>query len=548
VPSQYPTIQAAIDDCNNGDTVIVVEGTYTGTGNKNLDYGGKAITIRSTDPNDPNVVLATVIDCENSGRGFYFHSGEEANSIVSGLRITNGYVLKANGGGICCIGSSPTIEKCVIMDNRVQGSDCFYPGGSGCSVYGGGVYCASSNAVIIGCRISNNTTSGGDADGAEIDAGHAYGGGIYGSNNSYLKIDRCTITGNIASGGTSEMGSSGAGHGGGIYGKLTVTNTVLKDNYAKSFYAGNGAYGGGGYFLQNSSIINCLITGNKTCCENSRGGGIYGTGDLYIANCRLMDNWTPRDGGGMYLKYGLVKVVNCLFSGNESFDHGGGIYADSADTTITNCTITENRAPGGRGGGINTGASSTIRNSIIWNNECYKGYTDTEIYGSPIVTYSDIKGNWPGTGNINVDPCFVEPGYWDDNNTPTNIGDDFWIGGDYHLSQMAAGQASDSPCVDAGSDLAANLGMNICTTRTDHVSDAVIIDMGYHYGSCCLVQVNAADINGQGGVDFIDYAILTSQWKETPGIPSADIAPPCGDDIVDGKDLALLVDSWLWGK
>jgi hypothetical protein len=66
-----------------------------GTNNRDLDFHGKAITVRSTNPNDPTVVAATVIDCQgtpsNSHIGFDFHSGEGASSLLFGLTITNGY-------------------------------------------------------------------------------------------------------------------------------------------------------------------------------------------------------------------------------------------------------------------------------------------------------------------------------------------------------------------------------------------------------------------------------------------------------------------------
>jgi hypothetical protein len=97
--------------------------------------------------------------------------------------------------------------------------------------------------------------------------------------------------------------------------------------------------------------------------------------------------------------------------------------------------------------------------------------------------------------------------------------------------------------MDAGSDSAANLGMDIFTTRTDEVGDKGIVDMGYHY-----FISNPADISGEGGVDFFDYAIFASQWKQMPGVPSADIAPPGGDGIVNEKDFAFLIKYWLWGK
>ncbi len=52
----FDAIQEAINAASSPDEVVVIEGTYTGPGNRDLDPNGKAITVRSTDPNDPNVV------------------------------------------------------------------------------------------------------------------------------------------------------------------------------------------------------------------------------------------------------------------------------------------------------------------------------------------------------------------------------------------------------------------------------------------------------------------------------------------------------------
>jgi lysophospholipase L1-like esterase len=56
---------------------------------------------------------------------------------------------------------------------------------------------------------------------------------------------------------------------------------------------------------------------------------------------------------------------------------------------------------------------------------------------------------------------------------------------------------------------------------------------------------NSADLYDDGIVDFIDFAILADQWRQTPGTPSADIAPQWGDGVVDYNDLGLMTQQWL---
>ena len=84
--------------------------------------------------------------------------------------------------------------------------------------------------------------------------------------------------------------------------------------------------------------------------------------------------------------------------------------------------------------------------------------------GAPVIDYSCVQGwigNWGGTGNIGGDPLFV---------TGPN--------GDYYLSQVPAGQAQNSACVDTGDPIAPVIAG---TTRTDSVPDAAPVDMGYHF-------------------------------------------------------------------
>ena len=247
VPLDYPTIQAAIDASLNGDTVLVAPGTYTGDGNRDIDFMGKAITVKSEE--GPQTCI---IDCQGSPnephRGFYFHNSEDTNSVVEGFTITNGYDTYNMGGGIYCDASSPHIENCIVSANT--------------ALFGGGIACIDSQANIIRCIIQNNSAD--------------YAGGIRitgtTSTSSLLTITNCFIIGNKAkdSGGGIHcygdiimtncfvVGNKAEGSsGGGIYcyGKTTLLNCTISGNYA-------GSYGGGGIHLNTGKISNSIIYGN----------------------------------------------------------------------------------------------------------------------------------------------------------------------------------------------------------------------------------------------------------------------------------------------
>ncbi|MHC4527270.1 MAG: hypothetical protein ACYS29_05260, partial [Planctomycetota bacterium] len=94
---RYDYIQDAIDDAINSDEIVVNAGTYQ----ESIDFVGKDLTVRSTDPNDPAVVAATVIDGAGQGPVVTFANGESPDCLLSGFTITDGNCLE--GGGIYCI-------------------------------------------------------------------------------------------------------------------------------------------------------------------------------------------------------------------------------------------------------------------------------------------------------------------------------------------------------------------------------------------------------------------------------------------------------------
>jgi hypothetical protein len=160
---------------------------------------------------------------------------------------------------------------------------------------------------------------------------------------------------------------------------------------------------------------------------------------------------------------------------------GGGIaFWENSQPTCESNTIVENSASV-EGGGIYCNSiwadPLVITNTIFWDNS---GPTGQEIwigeggyFSILTLSYSDVQGgqssvyvdpgstlNW-GAGMIDADPLFVTGPM-----------------GDYYLSQLAAGQGTDSPCVDTGDPTSA---MIIGTTRTDEIQDSGVVDMGFHY-------------------------------------------------------------------
>ena len=112
------TIQAGIDAALGGDEVVVANGDYRGAGNKNLDFHGKLITVRSAS----GVPEDCVINCEGAGRGFIFQTGETAEAVVEGLRIFNGSDGFLSGGAISILFSSPTIANCQLLQCHASGN------------------------------------------------------------------------------------------------------------------------------------------------------------------------------------------------------------------------------------------------------------------------------------------------------------------------------------------------------------------------------------------------------------------------------------------
>ncbi|MCH8006889.1 MAG: hypothetical protein IH888_11770 [Planctomycetes bacterium] len=432
----FCSIQDAIDAAVDGDEVVVSAGTYF----ESIDVLGKAITVRSSLGPGVTTIDGTglndsVVKCI---------SGEGPGTVLEGFTVTGGTgtvfpFVGVIGGGMFNHNSSPTIINIIFIGNTAQDgggmanfncsptvTDCTFSGNTASS--GGGMRDNNnSSPTVTNCTFSGNT------------AGFA-GGGMYNTNSSPT-VTHCTFRGNLAIGGGGMSNSSGN--------SPTITSCTFSENTAD--------FGGGMYNLTGASptVTHCEFNGNTAGVWG--GGMVNSDSSPTVTDCSFREN-SSLFGGGMRNGGGTPTVINCVFSGNSANSQGGGMYNQSGSSpVITHCTFSVNSAVVG-GGMYNVDSSPKVINCILW------GDSPDEIFDlsrTSIVTYSDVAGGFTGEGNIDADPLF----------TPGPLGS-------YYLSQIAAGQVEDSPCVDTGDP---NSPLIKGTTRSDEVADADLVDMGYHW-------------------------------------------------------------------
>ena len=169
------------------------------------------------------------------------------------------------------------------------------------------------------------------------------------------------------------------------------------------------------------SIVDCIISDNTSM---SGGGGLYcSNSSPIVMGCTFTGNSAPQGGGIYTSELSEPYFGNCTICVNSAAEKGGALYSESSFPQAIHCTVAENYAPSGGGIALNGSSSAIIKNSILWNN------CDTEILlesATAEISYSLIQDGWPGEGNIDYDPIFIDSS-------------------DFHIS-------SGSPCIDIGAD------------------------------------------------------------------------------------------------
>ena len=429
----YVELEDGLSDADPCDEIWVAEGTYRPTAltdpcdprtatfqmkNGVAIYGGFSGTgnpgWEDHDPNqyesilsgdlvgndvevaDPCDLLDDPCRADNCYHVFYHPSGTnlDTTATLDGFTITAGNADGSgdhdDGGGMYNRYSSPIVTGCTFRGNSAEYN-------------GGGIENYSSSPTVMGCTFNGNS--------AERD-----GGGMHGSYSSPT-VTGCIFSGNSAwrgggmnGGGTltkCTFSGNSADYGGGMYGGGTLTNCT---------FSGNSANSGGGMYndISGPIVTNCTFSGNSA----TRGGGMSNAdrSDPTVTNCTFSGN-SADSGGGMYNDTSSPTVTGCTFSGNSVEHSGGGMYNGwSSSPTVSNCTFVGNTAANGNSiacDSYNQSYPSTLvlTNCILWDgiNEIWNND------GSEItITYSNIQGGWPGLGNIDADPLFVDADGADD--------------------------------------------------------------------------------------------------------------------------------------
>jgi len=485
VPADYPNIQSGINAANNGDTVLVEQGTYF----ENINFLGKAITVASQYiiESDSANIYNTIINGSqasnpDSASVVLFISGEDSTSVLYGFTIMGGTGLKfpeqtgfeeiRGGGGIAIENSGAKICHNLITNNSVENEEEAFGGGiagglcmedkwvvvehnliknntaiSNLWPKGGGMAIAYCNSRICNNTVVHNTVS------ANSSTKIAAAGGVWYSCDVGFQ-DSVIISGNIIQYNLVEQfsansdGTAGAGLCMfGAYGQTTralVKNNVISDNelHAVSVVLGCGA-----------TLVNChsvdflqnKIYNNTFDADICFGGGLCIWNNHPLVSRNLIYGNMASRGGGIYVGHQITsepQFFNNTIYGNEAVELGGGLYLRNA--------------------------ACTIANEIMWNNTA-PGSPGIFIYGSSTVevNYSLVE-DWigPGNGNLDEDPLLVDP-----------------ENGNFHLSV-------DSPCIDSGNP------------SSDPDPDGTNCDMGkFYYNQGTLKEVPADFATIQQGIN-----------------------------------------------
>jgi len=574
----YPDIQTAVDSLPDYDIIELCSGTFTGSGNRDIRFGGKTLTIRS----QSGTADSCVIDCQNLGRAFQFDSGEGAAAIVQDITMING--AASHGGAVYCQASSPTLTGCVIHGNTASLSggavyccDQAAPGVEHCTLSGNsaptgaGVLCGSSSPTLThtivafgvgGEAVACDSTGGspvltcsnlyGNAGGDWVGCVSGQGGSDGNFSADPLFCDTLimdyTLFSNspcVDAAGCGQVGALGvgcfanrvwhvpaeapniqAGIDSASAGDTVLVACGTYNEYAIIMKSGVILRSETG--LADCVTIDALGQGRIiTCIDVDSAASIEG---FTLAGGLASGGWPANAGGGIYCENASPVVSDCCFRENTA-TYGGGIACRSSEPTVLGCTFADNAAST-QGGGIYSYyfSSVTVGNTIIASSSDGEAVYCT-YGGSAALSCSDVYGNaggdWTGcisgqdgsNGNISEDPMFCSA-----------------AADDYSINE-------DSPCAPAHSPAGCNLigALPVGCTNTAVAGQEGTLPSRFHLAPNVPNPFNPITEISYGiprgaGLSRVTLTVYDCQGRRVRTLLDADQGAGAYTIVWDGKD------------
>ncbi len=478
-------------------------------------------------------------------------SGTDNTAVIDGLTITAGSMTSlrpsgsqplVGGAGMLIEAGSPTVLNCCFVDNYAASKEALLarngsnPIVTNCTFLnnqGTGMSNAfNSNAILTNCRFEGNAWMAMDNS---FSSPVIIGCQFLGNGNGAIRVSDgnsiltdCVFAGNdgktfdqgisFSSGRATLTGCTFTGFNGAAVEApydLTLVRCTFKNN---SGFAGRAVRG-----TSSSRIIafECSFVRNE-------GSGAISGGDLELHDCEFIGNSGHQAGA---IEGGSERLIatNCVFSGNSGRSGAGAISIHGRVVRLSNCTFAGNRGPCNSLDWLAPGTLPAQLTQCIVQDGPRSFHTRSGDITQISVTYSNVQGGYSGEGNIDVDPCFVDPGYWADPNDPTKeIGPEdpraVWVAGDYHLKSQGGhwDRATEtwmrdevtSSCIDAGNPndpLGAEPFPNGGFVNLGAYGGTPEASKSYFGEPVCEVEL-AGDINGDCRVDHADIDILMMHW------------------------------------
>jgi hypothetical protein len=494
------TLQAALDAVDEGGVVLVADGLYSGEGNRDLDFRGKAARLQSCGGAE-----RCILECGGSAgephRAFWFHTSESGASVVAGITLRGG-VATFGGAVLCEAGSSPTFENCVFRENLASPAAI---GGEG-----GAVRCLASSPRFLGCRFARNE--------ARRTAGVGGRGGAIQFVGGDPELRDCVFEENTAGG------------GGGVHVTGVSTLRAVRCDFFGNWTADPNFNGGGGLLGSSGAaieLLDCRFVANRTA---RIAGAVWVTLGVSITatRCRFEENYGYDAACFGVANGSRAHISSCLFARNRADTFSSALEVWNGPATgapssarVECCTFADNAASAGYGAIVVSHTSRVSASScVLWN----EAPAAIVLFDSATaeVEHSIVQGGWPGVGNLDVDPGFVGTG-------PQPY-------------QLTAG----STCVDAGDPLLAiapaQLDLAGACRTWDGDGDALArVDRGAYE-----LLAPRGDLDGDGVIGALDLQILLAHLHLFSGARAAD-GDLDGDGDVDVEDLQMLLASWGLG-